>query len=290
MKRHDRSKNVLVTGSTGFIGKSLVHLLEQSGYNVNHFARSLGNNILDKKAFSSLLKVKADIDTVFHLAGLTFVPDSWKYPAEFYAVNCLGTQNVLEFCRDAGAQMIYASAYVYGVPQYLPIDESHPVAPNNPYAHSKWLGEEMCRFYAGNMGVETTILRGFNLYGPGQDERFLLPCIIRQAKEKKEIIVKDDTPRRDYIHVDDFSSACILAMQKPGTFRIFNVGSGYSMSVREIVEAVISTIGCEVGWRCTQEVRHNEIQDTVADCNMIYQGLGWRCSWTFSEALSTMIR
>jgi nucleoside-diphosphate-sugar epimerase len=225
MIKKDIPQNILVTGSTGFIGKPLVSCLGLRGATVHHFARSRGHNILDKNAFTPFLD--KGINIIFHLAGLTFVPDSWNNAGEFYAVNFLGTQNTLDFCRAVGAHMIYISAYVYGVPQYLPIDEHHPVAPNNPYAHSKWLGEELCRFYAGNMGVKVTVLRGFNLYGPGQDTRFLLPWIIMQAKEGKEIVVKDDAPRRDYLHVDDFIEACILAMQAPDQFRIFNVGSGY---------------------------------------------------------------
>jgi nucleoside-diphosphate-sugar epimerase len=288
MLSKDTPRNILVTGSTGFIGKSLVRRLEQHGNTVYYFARSLGNDILNKNAFTFFLDKR--IDTVFHLAGITFVPNSWNNPVEFYAVNSLGTQRALEFCSAVSAHMIYISSYVYGVPQYQPIDEGHPVAPNNPYAHSKWLGEELCRFYAGNMGVKATVLRGFNLYGPGQDEHFLLPWIIMQAKEEKEIVIKDDTPRRDYIYIDDFIEACILAMQTQDQFRIFNVGSGYSLSVREVIEAVIQAAGNRVGWRCTREVRQNEIPDTVADCSAIYRELGWRSSKTLSEALSDMMK
>jgi len=288
MSIKDISRNILVTGSTGFIGKPLVRRLEQRGDTVHHFARSLGNDILDKCAFNPFLD--KGIATVFHLAGLTFVPNSWSNPAEFYAVNSLGTQHALEFCRATRAHMIYISAYVYGVPQYLPIDEGHPVAPNNPYAHSKWLGEEMCRFYAGHMGVKATVLRGFNLFGPGQDARFLLPWIVIQAKQGKEIVVKDDLPRRDYLHVDDFVEACTLAMQTADKFRIYNVGSGYSLSVREIIEAVVRAAGNSVGWRCTGEVRQNEIPDTVADCSAIYRELGWRCSKSLSIVLSEMMK
>jgi nucleoside-diphosphate-sugar epimerase len=288
MLKKETPRNILVTGSTGFVGQVLVHRLEQRGDIVHNFARSIGNDILDKGVFRPFME--KGIVAVFHLAGLTFVPDSWGNSAEFYSVNCLGTQHALEFCRAVGAHMIYISAYVYGVPQYLPIDERHPVVPNNPYSHSKWLGEELCRFYANNMGVKATVLRGFNLYGPGQDNRFLLPWIIMQAKEGKKIVVKDDTPRRDYIHVDDFVGACILAMQTSDQFRIFNVGSGYSLSVREIIEAVIRTAGNSVGWSCTGEVRPNEITDTVADCRVIYRDLGWRASKTLAESLPDMMK
>lgn len=268
------SMNILVTGSTGFIGTRLVRGLEAQGNTVYQYGFSLGNDIRDKDSFNIFLG--KGIDAVFHLAGLTFVPDSWANPEAFYCVNTLGTQHTLEFCRNEKAKLIYASAYVYGIPQYLPIDEKHPAVPNNPYAHSKWLGEELCRFYSDVMGVQTTVLRPFNLYGPGQDDNFLIPMIIKQAREGKEIVVKDDKPRRDYIHVDDFIDACILALQFHEPFKIFNVGSGYSSSVGEIVEAALKAVGNEIAWRSTGEIRHNEIPDTIADCRCISELLGWR--------------
>jgi nucleoside-diphosphate-sugar epimerase len=278
---------ILVTGATGFIGRPLVQRLEQQGHAVYRFARSMGNDIRDKDAFSAFLG--KGIEIVFHLAGRNFVPDSWTNPEDFYAVNTLGTQQALEFCRRERVRMIYVSAYIYGVPHYLPIDEKHPVAPNNPYAHSKWLGEELCRFYAGILGVQTTILRPFNLYGPGQDESFLIPTIIRQAREGKEIVVKDDTPRRDYLHVDDFVEACLAARQAKEPLSIFNVGSGYSVSVREIVEAVIHATGKEMTWRSTGEVRPHEIPDTIADCEAIWHEVNWKSRIKFDVGIRSLL-
>jgi nucleoside-diphosphate-sugar epimerase len=271
----DTTRSLLVTGATGFVGRPLVHRLEQQGFYVYPFARSLGNDIRRQEAFSAFQGM--GIDTIFHLAGRTFVPESWNNPEDFYAVNTLGTQHALEFCRQERVRMIYVSAYVYGVPQYLPIDEKHPVAPNNPYAHSKWLGEELCRFYSRKMGVQTTILRPFNLFGPGQNEIFLIPTIIRQARAGIEIVVKDAGPRRDYLHVDDFVEACLAALQATEPCSTFNVGSGQSLSVREIIEAVIHAAGNHIGWQATGEVRQDEIPDVIADCRLINQILGWRC-------------
>jgi len=140
------------------------------------------------------------------------------------------------------------------------------------------------------MGVQSTILRPFNLYGPGQDHNFLIPIIIKQARERKEIVVKDDKPRRDYIHVGDFVEACILAMQSREKFRIYNVGSGYSLSVGEIIEAVISATKNGISWRSIGEVRQNEIPDTVADCNLIFELLGWRCARTLQESIDELLK
>ncbi len=280
-------KNILVTGSTGFIGTRLARGLEELGNSVYKFAFSLGNDIRDKDSFTDFRG--KGIDVVIHLAGLTFVPDSWVQPDAFYSVNTLGTQHVLEFCRNENAKLIYISAYVYGTPQYLPIDEKHPVVPNNPYAHSKWLGEELCRFYSDVMGVQATILRPFNIYGPGQDENFLIPTIIRQAREGKEIVVKDDKPRRDYIHVDDVVEACILSMQLQEPFNIFNVGSGYSLSVGEVIEAVLNAAGNGMGWSSTGEIRHNEIPDTIADCSYIKKTLGWQSTRNLEKSIDELM-
>ena len=281
-------RNILVTGATGFIGRRLVHRLEQSGNRVHRFARSLGNDILETGAFNPFLDKGVDI--VFHLAGRIFVPDSWKNPAEFYAVNTLGTQHVLDFCSTTKARHIFVSAYIYGIPQYLPIDELHPVSPNTPYNHSKWLAEELCRFYAKEMGVRTVVLRPFNLYGPGQSDHFLIPTIVRQARRGDEIIVKDDAPRRDYLHVDDFVDACILSLEYSALpFWVFNVGSEYSVSVREVIETAIRALGTHVNWRSAGKNRKNEIPDTIADCSAIKRALNWRPRMSFEEGIQLLL-
>ena len=280
--------NILVTGSTGFVGTPLVNRLREMENVVYPFDRSLGDDVLNASDFDPFLD--KEIDAVLHLAGLTFVPDSWKNPADFYLVNTLGTQHVLDFCKETKAHHIFASAYIYGIPQYLPIDEHHPVAPNNPYAHAKWLAEELCRFYALEMDVKSIVLRPFNLYGPGQPANFLIPMIIGQIQRGEEIVVKDDAPCRDYLHVDDFVNAlihCIKYFDLP--FRIFNVGSGHSLSVKEIVESAIRGSGTETTWRTTGITRKNEIPDTVANCNAIRRALNWHPIVSFDEGIRSLI-
>lgn len=282
------SHRVLVTGASGFVGRALASRLEKAGHIVHQFLRSRGCDLLRPESF--LPFVDASIDTVIHCAGLTFVPESWRNPAEFYAVNTLGTQHVLDFCRTVHARHIYISAYVYGIPRYLPIDEQHPVSPNNPYAHSKWLAEELSRFYATEMGVGTIIMRPFNLYGPGQNGNFLIPSIVKQACCGGEIVVKDTAPRRDYLHISDFVDACLLALNcRDMPFRIFNVGAGYSLSVLEIVETIARTAGNGIRWHSTGDVRNNEIPDTVADCTMIRNVLGWSPRLSFQDGVDALV-
>jgi len=269
----DYTQSVLLTGATGFIGKHLAGRLTEEGYTVRPFSRSHGQDILNKDSFQPFLR--EPVHAVIHLAGKTYVPDSWSKPNVFYAINTLGTQHALDFCHASGARMIYVSAYVYGVPSYLPIDESHPVAPNSPYSHSKWMGEELCRFYSHYKGVEALVLRPFNLFGPGQEDRFLIPTILRQARLRERIVIRDDTPKRDYLHVSDFVDACILSLGHRERFRVFNVGSGSSTSVREVIELVGKYSPEEILYTSLGDTRPNEIMNTVADCTAIRRELDW---------------
>lgn len=274
---------ILVTGATGFIGKHLVQRLKDAGHVVYSLSKSLGYDVCDNTAFSNFLG--KNIDIVFHIAGRTFVPSSWEDPYSYYSINSLGTQIALEFCRKTNAKMIFISAYVYGVPKYLPIDENHPVKPNNPYAHSKWLGEELCSFYAREMSVQTVVLRPFNLYGPGQDKHFLIPTLINQINRNGEIVVKDEAPRRDYLHVYDFIEACISAINTTDHFILFNIGYGASLSVKEIVELLIDNCVKNVKWRSLKEKRKNEIPDMIANCIAIKKYLGWEPKLSFKDSI-----
>lgn len=272
-KLNTNGHTVLVTGATGFIGTHMVRRLENDGWTVHLFSRRHGQDILNQESFQPFLR--EPIGAVVHLAGTTYVPDSWTKTNLFYAINTLGTQHALEFCHAVGARMIYVSAYIYGVPAYLPIDEAHPVAPTNPYSHSKWMGEELCHFYSHFKGVDALVLRPFNLFGPGQDERFLIPTILRQAKNREQIVVKDDTPRRDYLHVADFVDACAMLLARNDRFHTLNVGSGTSLSVRDVIELVRKHSPEEIHFVSLGERRMHEIMDTVADCTALKQTLGW---------------
>jgi nucleoside-diphosphate-sugar epimerase len=281
------AKNILLTGASGFIGKYLHSSLESSGYIVFPFSKTNGFDICNKDSFNFFLD--KEIDTVYHLAGNTYVPESWNNPSGFYKTNTLGTQNVLDFCRKENAKIIYISAYIYGVPRYLPINENHPVQPNNPYAHSKYLGEEICRFYSSNFGLKSIILRPFNLYGLGQSDIFLIPTILKQMKSGK-ITVKDDIPKRDYLYINDFIKACISCLDYQENSITFNIGSGTSYSVGEIVDIIKSAYSKNIEYVCLNEKRQNEIIDTIADCTLIKTKLGWKPEINFQEAIEKMVK
>ena len=186
-------KKILVTGSNGFIGKALIKKLTILGFTTIGFDIADGD-IAEEGSLGYL--ENEEISYIFHLAGKTFVPESWSHPYRFYRINVMGTENILEFCRKTGAGLTYVSSYLYGKPEYLPVDENHPVKAYNPYSHSKVIAEEVCRYYRDQFNLGITILRPFNVYGPGQSDRFLIPELIKKILQ----------PETDFIEVMDLKT------------------------------------------------------------------------------------
>lgn len=277
---------VVVTGGEGFIGSRLVTRLKGLSDDVLTIDVHSGIDICDWNSLQDI----GGFDVLYHLAAKIFVPESYEDPRGYYQVNIVGTLNALELCRKSHAKMVFASSYVYGQPKYQPIDENHPRDPFNPYALSKILGEDLCHGYHRDFGINVVIMRPFNIYGEGQDERFLIPSIIKQAK-RGYIVLQDPEPRRDWVHVDDVVEAYVLAGRYPGEgFEIYNIGSGRSLSVKEVVEQIIKQIGDDVRVNYLSERRSYEIMDTVADITRAVSVLGWSPSVSFEEGLKRMLR
>lgn len=260
--------NILVTGAGGFIGKHLVARLRQIGYTTY--------TLYDDLDITMCELIYEEVDHVFHLAAKTFVPLSWTETFDFYNVNIMGTVKVLEFCRKNKCSLTFISSYVYGTPETMPINESHPLKPNSPYNHSKLLAEELCHFYASQFQLQITILRPFNIYGPHQDEPFLVPALINQLLDKDTLTmeVMDLEPRRDFLYVDDLIEAMILTIEND-KFGVYNVASGYSISVEEMIKTLLNVSGINKNYRSKSIHRVGEIMDIVADITKIKHELKW---------------
>jgi nucleoside-diphosphate-sugar epimerase len=261
---------VVVTGASGFLGSQLIKRLHADHCDVLPIGRAQGFDLLTDR-----LPLDG-VRHVFHLAGETGVLDAWQDPSRFHLVNAHGTVRVLEQCREANASVTYIGAYSYGVPERLPINESHPLRPNNPYAFSKWMGEEACRWYATTYQMDVVAIRLFNVYGPGQSDRFLISRIVNQLLDPAvaQIELMDLKPRRDYLFVDDAVDAFVSSMPDEG-YRVFNVGQGKSWSVREVVDTAMRVLGITKPVIDRGQVRPNEISDVVADCSAIQAYCGW---------------
>lgn len=279
--------SVLVTGASGFIGSALTKKLRGDGLHVV----ALGSSDGDISSPLTLQRTDlTDISHVFHLAGRTYVPDSWDHPYEFYKTNTLGTEVVLEFCRKNSISLTYISAYIYGIPKCLPISEDAPVEPSNPYAHSKYLGEELCRFYTSIYGLNISIIRPFNVFGVGQAESFLIPSIIRQVLYQNEIVVNDLAPKRDYVYISDLINCITSTQSLLQGYHVFNAGSGFSYSVEEVIELVQKCAETDKPVKSKGDVRPNEIPDVKADTSQARKVLHWQCQMSFEKGILEMVR
>ena len=273
---------IVVTGSDGFVGTHLIKRLTQENLNVIKLDIKSGIDIINWKQLNTIPK----FDFLIHLASKSFVPDSFKYPKDFYYSNYLGTLNVLELCRKHRAKLIYASSYVYGIPEYLPIDEKHPLKANNPYAQTKIINEKLCEGYNRDFNVPIVILRPFNIYGPGQNENFLIPLIMKQIRRDGKILLKDSRPKRDFVYIDDVVSAYCKAVEyEEIEFEIFNIGSGVSYSVKEISEIIAANYDKDIQIEFSEEKRHNEVMDTIADISKAKNYLHWTPKISLEEGL-----
>lgn len=266
-----KGNTVAVTGSSGFVGRPLVKKLCDIGCTVIEMDIASGIDLTDFNHIKNL----PNLDCLIHLAGKTFVPDSYENPGEFFRTNIVSAINALELCRLHKAKMILASSYVYGVPKYIPIDELHPLSAFNPYASTKLLIERLCKDYHKHFGVKIVILRPFNIYGPHQDQRFLLPLIIEQAA-KGAITLKDPAPKRDFVYIDDVINAYVSALSyDKSAFEIFNIASGTSFSVFEICEFVKDIYKTPIQIHFTGEKRTSEVSDIKGDYTKAKELLNW---------------
>jgi GDP-4-dehydro-6-deoxy-D-mannose reductase len=275
---------ILVTGASGFIGKNLIKRLRGSHYQI------FEKNSLDGDVGERFTWSKFDYaDILIHLAGSTFVPESWENPEKFMKSNLNSVICALQYCREHNARLVYLSSYLYGNPKLLPTPETADLIANNPYALSKKMAEEICKFYSDFYGVKVTIFRPFNVYGIGQSEKFLIPSIINQINAMETINVKDLKPKRDYIYIEDLIDLIIMAVDAPLNFDIFNIGTGVSYSVDELVNNIQKIMGSSLEVKATSETRKGEIMDTKADINKVFSVFGWTPKYSLSDGLKEMI-
>jgi GDP-4-dehydro-6-deoxy-D-mannose reductase len=278
-------KSVLITGADGFIGNHILRDLTLHGFNVVPKRRADG----DVTKSTTWAKFPAT-DYLVHLAGLTFVPASWENPTEFVQSNSVSTSHALDFCRKNQTKMIFLSTYLYSSKLRTPIKETDEIDPANPYALSKLLGEQLCSFYAKQFGVEVIILRPFNVFGSGQNSRFLIPSIISQAINGDEISVLDIRPARDYVFIEDLLDAVHKSITSDLRFGIINVGTGIAITVEQLIFSLAAVIGRKLTINSSNQERFGEINLTQADISQAKLLLGWQPKWSLSDGLREVWR
>ena len=250
--------SVLVTGASGFVDPHLIDTLCEKdaqikilslregnislNYNVSQCAIIRGD-ITEPRTFEGITK---GVDFVFHLAAIANVDYAINNPIKTYDVNVRGTLNLLEEVRKNPVQkFVYvSSSHIYGVPQYLPLDEKHPITPREPYSASKATSENIVCAYSNAYGVNTAIVRPFNVYWPGQDERFLIPSILKQSFCNNVIEVGNLEPARYFTYINDVVAG-FLKIAKFGS-GVYNLGSEVEVKVGDVIQKVMDIINRDI--------------------------------------------
>jgi len=325
--------NILVTGGTGYIGSHTVVELQQKGYEV-FIMDNLSNShigVLDaiekisgiRPHFSKidlcnreLLKdffTRNSIDAVIHFAAFKSVNESVQFPLRYYINNVQALINLLECVKDHSVPnfIFSSSCTVYGEPDYVPVDENHPVkSPSSPYGATKQMCEKILADVCAVSNLNVISLRYFNPAGahpsaligelPLNEPTNLVPVITRTAVGKiKEMIVygndyktTDGSCIRDYIHVTDVASAHVSALERikenksKSNFEIFNLGTGVGCTVLEVVNKFEKVTGKKLNYKIGKR-REGDVSTIYSDCKLANKELNWRAEATLEQILSS---
>ena len=275
-------KTILITGSSGFIGKHLIKKIPR--YNIPIEKNGKKIDLRDKEKVLKLKKV----NTVIHLAGKT--PYSKKLSNnEIFEHNILGTLNILEYCISKKVEkLIFVSSYIYGNSKNNPINEKHIVQPHNTYTKSKYLAEELCKNYAKKFGIKLIILRPFNLFGNLQKKGFLISNIIEAIKNNSSISITNKNNKRDYLLIDDFIDVILKMIDFDCKLEIFNIGSGKSYSFEKIIQLFEKKSGKKIK-RENKVSKDNNILKIQADISKITKKTGWHPKYNFEEGVEKIL-
>lgn len=304
---------ILVIGGAGYIGSHVVLELCEKGYEVVVFDNLSTGQKINLPNFVPLIKgdilntaeiessMAQNIDAVIHLAAKKAVGESMERP-DFYASNNItGAINILNAMLKFNVQHIVfsSSAAVYGMPEYLPVDEKHPKNPMNFYGYTKSLIEDLLEWYATLKGINYIALRYFNavgydalkrIKGKEKNPQNLLPIIIDAATSRRngfsifgsDYDTPDGTCERDYIHVSDLATAHEKAIQKlfseNKSYRL-NLGTGIAVSVKEMVDATEEVIGKPLSYTYAPR-RAGDPAKLVANADLARSVLGWTPKYT----------
>lgn len=307
---------LLVTGGAGYIGSVVASQLVEAGHEtvvlddlskgheraIPDGARLVEGSLLDAEQTREVLA--GGFDGVLHFAALSLVGESLEEPERYYRNNVCGTLNLLEAMAEFGTmRLVFSStAATYGEPEEIPIKETEPTTPTNPYGDSKLSVDRMIGAVTRARGLAATSLRYFNVAGArgpfGEDhhpETHLIPLVLQAAAGTRESVniygtdydTPDRTAIRDYIHVEDLGRAHLLALEaaREGEHRVYNLGNGAGFSVREVIEAARNVTGVDI------EVveaprRAGDPPVLVASSERIQAELGWTPE---KPSLETMI-
>ena len=282
---------ILITGSRGFVGDHICKSYFKNKYNL------ITDNPTDKQR-NDITKIEYfenfddKIDVIIHLAAKISINDSLIDPYETYYKNIVGTLNVLEFAKRKNiTNFIFLSTYVYGEPQYLPIDENHPINPHSPYNKSKIIAESLCKDYSKIFGINIVILRPFYLYGYNRKKNTLIRSVLDQINTNGIIKLSNEKTSRDFLYISDFIELLNNILNKfPSGCNIYNVGSGTSYTITEISRKIANLLNKKIRICYDESIRKQDINEMVADITKISKEFDWKPKIDIDQGLTLTIK
>jgi len=299
-------KKVLVTGGAGFIGSHLVDFLLEKNYDVavidnlsagekefvNSRVKFYEKDILEDINFI-FKKEKPEI--VIHAAAQVMLRESIKNPIYDAKINILGTINILEACKkNRVKKIIYTSTggARVGEPEYLPVDEKHPINPSSPYGISKHTAEHYIQIYSQLDGLESLIFCFGNVYGPRDNSktgRVISSFIEKMINRESPTIFGDGNQTRDFIYVKDLAEFIINSFEKKSEHRLFHLANGVQVSINEIFYKLKKILNFSEKVNYTQAVK-GEVRDMVLDTSLAQKELGWKSKTSLEKGLKETVK
>jgi UDP-glucose 4-epimerase len=304
---------ILITGGAGFVGSHLSDKYTKKGNTVICLDNFMSGNLInirhllsyrnfklingDVRDLDLLEKIMTDVEVVFHLAAQIHVDRSIIEPKLTYDINISGTQNILELARRYDVRkVIHAStSEVYGTAQYTPMDEKHPLNAPHPYGASKTAADRMCYAYKQTYGMDITIMRLFNIFGPRQRDTGyggVISIFVRRALSgMPPIVYGDGKQTRDYTYIEDVLSAYDAVLNYKGILDgPINFGTGREVKIIDLANKIIRLTGQQGKIKPVYvEPRPGEVQRLLADISHAKKLLKWEPECTLDEGLKKFV-
>jgi len=284
---------VIVTGAAGFIGHNLVKRLSRINAETLVIDRiqpaEQFPNVKFEWADLRHLNQMYEADYLIHLAAVTNAGYAEKYPMETYETNVLGTVNLLNHVKIDRRILFPSTALVYQASED-PINEEAELDQSSTYAQSKSIGEQVLKFHSNRHEVDHTLVRFFNVFGPGQLPMYIIPQILRQILEENKVVVRNGAVMRDMLFVDDCIEAVLrLAVTPSGANNLFNIGSGEIVSIAEIARQAIQVSGRpDVSFTDLEESIDYSPTAIMADIRKVSETVDWLPRVSLQEGLKRM--
>jgi len=302
-----KGKNVLVTGGSGFIGHHLIKRLLSEGANVTLMTRydSLVNNIRLKDMWNDINVIEADLrnidslkqirklapETIFHLAAYNHVGTSFTHVSEVFDVNAKGTANLLEVYDGYDCFIYTSTSEIYGLQDSVPFREDMNPYPLSPYSVTKYAGELFSRMKTQIDNHPIVVLRPFNVFGPYQSTKAVIPEIILKCLKGETIKSTEGKQTREFNFVEDIIDGFILAAKtKEATGKVINLGNGREIPIKELIQTIAkmtnSKSNLQIG---ALPYRPTEIWRMCAANQRAKEILGWEPKISFEDGLAKTI-